>query len=241
MNDTQELVWGRRLVNDVLVAHPIEFSLSYRLFVSAALQEPDQHVLPLVGSFSKNGDLLSQWRAYSDDAKGFSIEFDGQILANSLPVNMKDVLYDQEEQETLILQSLRKFHFYWQRGGRAGRLAVAEVLPEFAIDLITLKHPTFFEEQEVRMVHLVTRLDDWWVDPGGHDQEDRKFPGVSVKMRERSGLQIPYIALPLHDPNAITAVVLGPKNPESLEEVRERLLLQGLYNVTVRRSAVPYR
>ncbi len=240
MNDAQELVWGRRLVDDVFAAHPVEFSSSFCRFVRDGLQEADRHLLPLVGSFSKNGDLLSQWRAYSEDGKGFAIELDGVKVSQSLPVNMKNVLYDQEQQEVLILQSLRKFNLYWQRGA-AGRLAAASVLPDFATDLVTFKHPSFFEEQEVRMVHLVTRAEGWWLDPGGHNQDDVEIPGVKVARRERGGLDIPYIALPLQDLSAITAVVLGPKNPSSFDEVKDKLKDMGFNNINVRRSAVPYR
>ena len=46
------------------------------------------NTLPLIGCFSKNGDLLSQWRAYAEDGKGFSIGFDSNYIYHGLGVNI---------------------------------------------------------------------------------------------------------------------------------------------------------
>lgn len=52
--------------------------------------------------FSRNGDLLSQWRAYGDDGRGVAIGFNAKLLykvdSSKNNVYIEDVLYDKEEQ-----------------------------------------------------------------------------------------------------------------------------------------------
>ena len=52
--------------------------------------------------FSRNGDLLSQWRAYGDDGRGVSIGFDSKLLykvaSHKNDIYIEDVLYDKKEQ-----------------------------------------------------------------------------------------------------------------------------------------------
>lgn len=63
------------------------------------------NTLPLISCFSKNGDLLSQWRAYAEDGKGFSIGFDSNYIYHGLGVNINSVVYEEETQYRLILNT----------------------------------------------------------------------------------------------------------------------------------------
>ncbi|HEY8660108.1 MAG TPA: DUF2971 domain-containing protein [Hanamia sp.] len=75
------------------------------------------NTLPLIGCFSKNGDLLSQWRAYAEDDKGFSIGFDSNYIYHGLGVNINSVVYEEETQYRLILNTtVRKppWQTYWE-------------------------------------------------------------------------------------------------------------------------------
>jgi DUF2971 family protein len=244
LNDSLELAWGRQLVEELLSAHPIQFPRGFRSDMVEALREPHNHLLPLIASFSGTLDLLSQWRAYAEDGRGVAIAFDASLASSSLPVNMKRVLYDKAQQEAQLMATLElflKYWWMWKLGSEAALGAIVEVLPDFAFDLVCLKHPSFFEEREVRMVHLVNRAGDWWSDSGGHSESAAKISGVMVQKRERDGLEIPYIALPLRDSAIITGLMLGPKNPESPADVRSRLESLGFGHVEVKKSTCPYR
>lgn len=241
LNDSKELTWGREILNAVFAEYAFEFTPAFRFSLTRELFAPDGDVLPLIASFSREGDLLSQWRAYADDGAGFVIEFDASVLTDVMPVRMKEVLYDESRQMSLALNTIRSFYSWWTRPEPAAKLAVFKVLPEFAIDLVSYKHPTFFEEREVRAVHLVTRAEAWWADPGGHIPARGSVAGQIVLKRRRKGLDIPYVSLPIPDPRSISAVTLGPKNTLRDAEVTSELARIGLGHVTVRRSACSYR
>lgn len=96
MNDAKELVWGRDILLDTLNKNKKLFPQEFRVFMIFNIYSVDGDLLPLIASFSKNGDLLSQWRAYADDAKGFSIGFCKNTISNTLPINMKNISYDKK-------------------------------------------------------------------------------------------------------------------------------------------------
>jgi hypothetical protein len=114
MNDSKELIWGRDVILNILKDNKHLFPQDFRFFIILNIYNVDGNLLPLIASFSKNGDLLSQWRAYADNAKGFSIGFCKETISNTLPVNMKNVLYDQKEQEKLVFNSLTTFYKFWK-------------------------------------------------------------------------------------------------------------------------------
>lgn len=240
MNDGEELWWGRKAVGLVLGSNAKNFPPEFREFIVASLARPDPHILPLVTSFSRNGDLLSQWRAYAEDGKGFAIKFNPELL-RKMPAHMTSVSYKSEQQNQLILNTLQLFYDYWKIGTESAKLALLDVLIYFAIDLIALKHPSFFEEQEVRLVHLLVKDGDSWIDVGGHDENHRPTTGVKLMKREKHGQEVPYIALPLPNRSVVAGVILGPKNPLTRDEVQHKLTKLGFHGASVRRSSSPYR
>ncbi len=239
MNDEEELWWGRKAVGLVLGSNARNFPPEFREFILASLTRPDPHMLPLVASFSRNGDLLSQWRAYAADATGFAIKFNPKVL-RKMPVHMTSVSYKSEQQNQLILNTLRLFYEYWKIGTEPATLALSEVLIDFALDLIAMKHPSFFEEREVRLVHLLVKDGDSWIDVGGHDENERPTMPVDVMKRDKDGQEVPYIALPFPNRSVIAGVILGPKNPLSSDEVQHKLIKLGFQGASVQRSSSSY-
>ncbi|WP_429597218.1 DUF2971 domain-containing protein [Variovorax sp. PvP013] len=240
LNDSSELQWGRTLAARVLADDIIEFKADFRFAVHSTFSSADKNVLPVVFSLSRNGDLLSQWRAYAGDADGFALELDATRLQTASAVNMKTVLYDQREQEALVRYSLQSFANWWRRDEKAAKMAVMEVLPSFAMDLLSLKHPSFYEEQEVRMVRLLVRDGSSFVDPGG-TLASGPAPALPIHSRSSRGIEAPYIALPIDMADLVTGIVLGPKNSMLPHEVNAKLAECGLPRVRVWKSTSPYR
>lgn len=240
MNDGEELWWGRKAVGLVLSSNARNFPPEFREFVLASVASLDLHILPVVTSLSRNGDLLSQWRAYAEDGKGFAIKFNAKVL-RKMPAHMTSVSYKSEQQAELILKTLQLFYTYWEIGTEPAKLALLDVLKYFAIDLIALKHPSFFEEREVRLVHLLIKDGDSWIDVGGHDENERPVIGVKVMKRDKQGKDVPYIALPFPNRSIVAGVILGPKNPVSSDEVQHKLTKLGFQGASVRRSFSSYR
>jgi hypothetical protein len=158
-----------------------------------------------------------------------------------MPAHMTSVSYKSEQQAELILKTLQLFYKYWEIGTEPAKLALLDVLKYFAIDLIALKHPSFFEEREVRLVHLLIKDGDSWIDVGGHDENERPVIGVKVMKRDKQGQDVPYIALPFPNRSIVAGVILGPKNPLSSDEVQHKLTKLGFQGASVRRSFSSYR
>jgi DUF2971 family protein len=224
----------------VLGRNARNFPPEFREFILATLARPDLHILPLVTSFSRNGDLLSQWRAYAEDGTGFAIKFNPKVL-RKMPAHMMSVCYKPEQQDQLLLNTLQLFYKYWKIGTEPAKLALLEVLIDFAIDLIALKHPSFFEEREVRLVHLLVKDGDSWIDVGGYDENERSTIGVKVMKRNKHEQEVPYVALPFPNRSVVAGIILGPKNPFSSDEVQHKLSNLGFQGASVRRSSSPYR
>jgi len=239
LNDSSEWRYGRDLLVNSLRQRG-EFSQDFSIAVIARLAGAEQNLRPLVFSLSRNGDLLSQWRAYADDGTGVAVAFDAVATCATLPVNAKSVLYEPESQGRVVEESLRCFSKWWEKD-KVGKQVVVDLLPNLAVDLLALKHPSFFEEQEVRLLHVVVRDGEGFSDPGGHTQRDPKTPGVEVLYREIRGQCEPYIGLPFDPPTLIKKIILGPKSPHSIDEVELKLEQAGLSEIGVDRSSCPYR
>ena len=110
--------------------------------------------LIVASCFSLNGDVLSQWRAYSDDGKGYAIGFKAADIIK-LPVRPLKILYDRNQQikeaETVIKTI---FEAEKQTGKKYGNeFNTFSYL--FGFDLSSFKNPAFSEEQEIRLIHLL--------------------------------------------------------------------------------------
>ena len=116
-----------------------------------------------VTSFSAKSDLLSQWRAYSDCNNGYSIGFNHdelkQVVRTSDCILVK-CEYRLEYQKQLITQ-LADFVYKMivrSRGkglkGPKGRGWIGRIITKSMAILASIKHPSFEEEQEWRLVAL---------------------------------------------------------------------------------------
>lgn len=175
-----------------------------------------EHVEPPEGiyvtSFSRNGDLLSQWRGYGT-AAGYALGVSRSELAASLGVgdHLVDVQYGAPDGD--FLNNLRP------QSLQIGERLTFDANP---VAVATLKDPSFAEEQEVRIIGAA----------GGREVHFRGSP---------YGL-IPFlkIDLPLTCLKSVRlGPGLGGSNSvRAVERFAERIGLSGL---EVRTSSVPYR
>lgn len=148
-------------------------------------------------SFSKNGNLLSQWRGYTAGggvALGIKIDRMNEIVKNSsfdlvatsydlgdqvnLASGLIDVLFDDLDFDLIDEQSyLEKF--------------VSEsVIPTFRWLVPRIKHPGFSEEREIRLVHY---------EPEGNE----------IFVRSQGEKLVPYVKFAIPD-GTIFSVIVGP-------------------------------
>lgn len=65
-----------------------------------------------------------------------------------------------KKQEELIFNSLVVFHKRWKNIKDNNLSIMTNSLLGFSMDLAALKNPSFYEEQEVRVIHLLTKNRD---------------------------------------------------------------------------------
>lgn len=156
-------------------------------------------------SFRSNGNLLSQWRGYSVLGKGVSIGFDPQYLvacARRQACRLGKCIYDLGEQKALIKQIVDEIQTLAQIHGentdqsrRPPNQSYYDIFELMESDLLRiaaiLKHPSFREEEEWRIVSPV--LSDYVESP--------------VQFREGTSMLVPYLEIKLTP---------DPRHPSSL-------------------------
>jgi hypothetical protein len=190
-----------------------------------------------VCSFSEDGDILSQWRAYSGGGAGFSIGFSGQFLRAASEGQgfwLVKCIYDEADQRSwmraLITDVLNENTQEELSGGRdeGTRILGGNLAAYLNRYSPILKHKAFAEEKEWRIISrpLSSTLDGFDFRPG-------------------PGMLIPYYKIPLAtDRQAfrIEEIIVGP-TPHSRQSRRslQSLLVKHDLKIKVRNTAAPFR
>ncbi len=222
---------GIRLRSDDKILHQFKDWLSDRL--------PQGNMVFAV-SFSAQGDLLSQWRAYSSPAKGVSLGFDPKAvvaLAAAQSFSVGRCLYDRKEQEQLTNEILDSVAYLGvQMGEDAERHPSQSYHTAFeAMETPLLrigalfKHPAFREEVEWRAVSPV--LTD--------------YVHSGIQYREGASTLVPYLDFKLaasSSPLPLSSVIVGPTPHVNLASDAISRCLSG-YGASpgVYPSIIPYR
>lgn len=203
--------------------------------------------------FCTDGDLLSQWRGYAG-ATGYAIGVDSSALRAATGSNgwtLQEVIYEDALQRACIATLLDEYL------ACLGRLAdelvpdpqptkrdinnrykiVCDTMPVFEMVALCafswLKHPTFAEEQEWRLLRLVE-----------HGSVGASNAECDVGVRIGTNLLIPYVRAPLHAEGrcVITSVTHGPTPYPHLAKQSVRQLLRTVgVAVAVKGSNAPLR
>jgi hypothetical protein len=189
-----------------------------------------------VCSFSEDRDSLPQWRAYGGLTSGYAIGFNPGFLADVAKRErflLAKCLYKQEEQAALIQALVAVVFSENVRMKEDGRYPVAPQGGYLAARLHKyapiLKHPSFAEEREWRMISLPLSC---------------RLP--RFEFRPGKSMAIPYYRVPLKESEneiKLDEVVIGPTPhiEQSCNAARNFLVSRGLEDVPVNMSAVPYR
>jgi DUF2971 family protein len=253
LNDASEIDYAcymmRLVLDEALELRQTEIA---KQFLESAIQTFNPYdggtYSPFVMCFCEQDNLLSQWRAYGNN--GYSIEFDSGAIARHPQVvtdrrPLVRVIYDQHEQLDVLTSLLDPIL-------EALDLATADKTTLQASNLITdaafllrdlsatvlasMKHPSFCEEKEWRIIH-------------SHDTFE---PSCGVSFRTSQGMLAPYVKLdgrflgpPWMGELPVLGVTHGPTPHPNLVKGSLRLLLhKNGYNVNrvkVLGSDVPLR
>ncbi len=164
------------------------------------------HML-FAASFRSNGNLLSQWRGYSSMGKGVSIGFNAKHLlacANLQSFQVGRCIYSTSEQEKLIRQVLDEVEILTNRRKESGHDSESyyDIFEMIESDLLRiaaiLKHPSFQEEEEWRIVSPVLT----------------EYVNSPVLFREGTSMLVPYVEFGLRvEQNSqmpVEHIFLGP-------------------------------
>ena len=169
------------------------------------------HML-FASSFRANGNLLSQWRGYSRLGKGVSLGFNPDYILDCAERQAFEIgrcIYDSNHQARLIRQVIDVVEALAKGQDQAGQLpdkssenSYHAIFQQIESDLLRiaaiLKHPSFREEEEWRIVSPV--LTDYVEAP--------------VQFREGASMLVPYILFNLMprdaSPIALEHLFLGP-------------------------------
>lgn len=212
-----------------------------------------------VTCFSKDGDLLSQWRAYGNNGKGISIGFDFSNLTDSFDKYLTGTHIEYDEK--IQIESIKEYihlmiEFYkniennynWN-GQDFNNLVAKQIITFFNNVIYSFKHPSFIDEREYRL-----QLE---IDNVMYKKED-----IELKFRATENLIIPYTVikndyisyLETKVPNEtepvfplkklpINKIVIGPSlDYETVKTGIEKFLSEKGYNeIDIKKSNVPYR
>ena len=207
-------------------------------------------------SLSEEGDLLSQWRAYSENGGGVSIGFDSAAFtgdaALALPI-IGRIEYDLATQKRIIAPNMDQICNLFKSGSDVSKYDDVEMPDGIKVQvnkdltlnmsMVTLlpllyafKNPAFREEKEWRGGKILGMLaapdveeaDGWFL----HKMEYRAL-GDRI---------VPYRSFPLDvETGVIREVILGPRNITPIRIAKECLSRYGWKNVSVRKSTASYR
>lgn len=206
---------------------------------------------------SEREDLLSQWRGYADDGRGFSIGFSRAYLEalgarrlekGDMSFTLQKVLYLEDEQEALLDSAFRTLQedlrvatsertdaerdnddVSVRESARRtrARIKISTDVLKLSGHLYAMKIEAFKEEVEWRLVHILASR-------AGQDihyrsSRDRILPYLIVELEKLDGLA------------PIDRVRIGPKNITSEQTIRSCLARYGFDGVSVERSSATYR
>jgi hypothetical protein len=202
---------------------------------------------------SEEGDLLSQWRAYSENGSGVSIGFfrDRFGSSSALP-SLQKIEYNLDRQKLLLAPKLEQA-FEILESGTATRPTLLtqasdaaalkryeDSYRKFMVSIFALfpflfrfKNPAFQEEREWRSINYIP-----------NSTEVSEFTLAGMDFRGLTDRIVPFQKYELDNnasKSAIAHVILGPRNLTPSIVVEAALARHGWHNIKVTKSDASYR
>ena len=191
-----------------------------------------------ISCFSEDADLLSQWRAYSDDGFGVAIgiSFDELKIELGNPYLVAGEKKHYFGYKVDYLDDGFKDTFYnLIKSKQNWENHYFELMQFFKRNYYT-KSKGFAEEKEWRIVYLPLLLFD---NKTGEADDREGFDLNECKFRNSNNRIIPYYELPINT-NCIKEIILGPKSKLDYSTLSMFLVQNGFKGVQIRSSSIPY-
>jgi hypothetical protein len=245
-NDYLEMHWGYSIWEKAATRLLQEVGKDFLDKTDEIIHSAGFKGLLIASCFSLNGDVLSQWRAYTNNGNGYAIGFLAEDLIK-LPVRPLKVLYEEEKQIKESANAIKTLYKIFKSTSEDEKNSFNELAFLFGYDLSAFKNPAFSEEQEIRLIHLLDfepsngflKLFDAGGTYFGMEKE-----GEEIKYRIKQNIPTPYIELDFTNKgliNPIKEVIIGPKNdvlPSAISIFLETLQIP---KVKIKKSKASYR
>jgi len=238
MNDCEEITYGQNIFFDLMKKLRIpelrkdEIEYYYNLF--------HNNLVTLSICFSESSEILSQWRGYADDAKGFCIGFNAKKLKSALPFCPLKIVYDYNKQKELITKKLNDVLCHIVNKTPAYESIIGELLFIFA----QIKHPSFKEEREIRFVHnIILNEDNSLTDSVKEECKQYRDILNGIFFRMVNNIPSPYVetSFMLNEKDSpVEEVLIGSKNNSTAFDVQLFLKYCGFNDVQIRRFDSSY-
>jgi len=248
MNDSMEMHWGYSIWIKVASELVLEFGHEFIDAIDEIIHTSGMKCLVLASCFSLEGDVLSQWRAYADDATGYCLGFSAEDLLQ-LDVRALRVEYNEEKQiKELknIIKSLYEVEQEFPLDYKYGE-DFTNTCIRIAYDLSAYKNPAFQEEKEIRLVHLLNFQESngslKLIDSGGTYFGKEGRPN-KVKFLMSQNMPKTYIDVDFSNTNQVVPikkVIIGPKNNVLKTAISIYLETLNIGSVQVEKSSASYR
>lgn len=273
-NDSTEISWGTQFIKDAFFTAYEQESCRSKSFSEQCPRslyekwimdcekeyfENDKSIFDcFVSCFSANGDLLSQWRGYADDAAGYAIGFDSEYLEKIGTIKYDNYLfhsiflyekvtYRKDRQQAIVngvaSKLIKALKQLLKKPSSSGLLEQCRALTDCAFfdifeKCICIKNPFFREEKESRLCCIITTPDMMRSSIPVDDHISVSPMGFFT----RNNNLVPYADLQFNDQlgSVIKEVIIGPKCTASVKNVEVFLKLNGV-DCPVRKSEGTYR
>ncbi|MCX7111039.1 MAG: DUF2971 domain-containing protein [Proteobacteria bacterium] len=247
LNDHQEISWTNNKIFNILkqLADASGSKHAQELWEVITLNK----LTPYICSFSTKGDLLSQWRAYTNDGKGVAIGFRNDLLPHSqrLPmyssvpkdsVTTLQVVYDTKVQDNTIEGIISE---YLKSRKDNPNNSDSIINASFLLNGLStaFKNEAFHEECEWRMIHTPMIMEAY------ETNKTTIYSGISqARHRVSSDRLITYFEFDfsnLIESGIVCDLILGPKCKMTEYDLEIFLSLNGFEKLKFRRSVATYR
>lgn len=246
MNDSYENKWIENYF-DIVKEYFKESKYNDLIKNSLAMYEWNSKP-PFIFCLSASKDILSQWRAYSNDGQGVSIGFDTKYLnlKNESPspnvychntIGLQKIEYHNYSQKKKVTELCESVKNTFDKNPNSTENIMLSL--DLAFSLVNwaliFKNASFKEEREWRIIHT----------PTDNDHYDENLDNLSkLQFRTSTGKIITYYSynfLRKFNSNLIKEVVIGPKCKMRPEEVRQFLDYNTLRKTKITISKSTYR
>ncbi len=247
MNDSDESIWIEKYFDTIKNYFKDE---KYQEFLRSTLEIYRVNKYPpFVFCLSASKDILSQWRAYSQDGQGVCLSFNTKHLKfkQEIPspnvyahqtLGLAKVEYYNYSQKNKILEICKKFKKQFDLKAPKGEDAFLSI--DFGLAIVNwslvFKNSNFREEREWRIIHT----------PGyGSIKYEEPLANLSnLEFRLSQGKIVTYYNY-CFDTDFTSAcideIILGPKCKMNIEEVRTFLEHNNLNRTRITQSKSTYR